>query len=179
MENLAEKYPQQISLIEFGKSYEGRNMTGIKLNIGGGRKKAIIIEGMFHAREWISGATITWILNELLTSPNPEVQKIAESYEWHIFPVMNPDGYEYSWTTDRFQRKNRRVFDKSLNTTCVGVDLNRNFDDHFEVVNSHCEAVYGGPKPFSEPETFYFAKYLTNLKTKIFAYYSIHAFSEL
>jgi murein tripeptide amidase MpaA len=39
-------------------------------------------------------------------------------------PLVNPDGYEYSWTTDRLWRKNRTP---NLGSSCVGTDLNRNF----------------------------------------------------
>lgn len=37
-------------------------------------------------------------------------------------PLANPDGYEYSHTTDRLWRKNR-----SGKGRCAGIDLNRNF----------------------------------------------------
>lgn len=51
-----------------------------------------------HAREWIAPATVTYILNELLTSSDPAVRDVAESYDWYIFPSVNPDGYEYTHT---------------------------------------------------------------------------------
>ena len=31
----------------------------------------------------------------------------VENFEWHIIPLLNPDGYQYSRTTDRLWRKNR------------------------------------------------------------------------
>lgn len=52
-----------------------------------------------HAREWIGPATNTYILNQLLTSTDPSIQEIAKNYNWYIFPVANPDGYEYTHTT--------------------------------------------------------------------------------
>lgn len=57
----------------------------------------ILFSGI-HAREWISPATVTYILNELLTSNDVNVREIAESYDWYIFPSFNPDGYEYTHT---------------------------------------------------------------------------------
>lgn len=52
-----------------------------------------------HAREWISPAVTTYILNELLRSDDLDVREIAESYDWYFFPSVNPDGYEYTHTT--------------------------------------------------------------------------------
>lgn len=56
-----------------------------------------MIEGGIHAREWISPATVTWIIKEFLTSNNTDVKLMAETLVWHIFPVTNPDGYAYTW----------------------------------------------------------------------------------
>lgn len=50
----------------------------------------IIIEANIHAREWISHATTTWIINELLTSTDPVVQDMANSINWVFVPMMNP-----------------------------------------------------------------------------------------
>jgi murein tripeptide amidase MpaA len=38
-----------------------------------------------------------------------QVTKFLEEIEWSIFPVINADGYSYSWSTDRMWRKNRYV----------------------------------------------------------------------
>jgi len=52
-----------------------------------------------HAREWISSATVTYILNKLLTSDNPVIQDLARSFDYYVFPIVNPDGYVYTHTT--------------------------------------------------------------------------------
>lgn len=39
------------------------------------------------------------MLNQFLTSTDPDIRQIAESNDWYIFPVVNPDGYEYTHTT--------------------------------------------------------------------------------
>lgn len=57
---------------------------------------AVFIESTIHAREWISAATATFILNELLTSNDPEIQEMTENYDWIFVPVVNVDGYEYT-----------------------------------------------------------------------------------
>lgn len=56
----------------------------------------IFIESTIHSREWISIATSTWLLHELLTSNDEEVKKMAENYDWAFVPVLNVDGYAYT-----------------------------------------------------------------------------------
>lgn len=28
-----------------------------------------------------------------------DVTSLVDTYDWHFVPVMNPDGYSYTWTT--------------------------------------------------------------------------------
>ena len=44
---------------------------------------------------------------------------------WIILPCLNPDGYRYSYTSERYWRKNRNT---NGGSSCKGVDLNRNYD---------------------------------------------------
>ncbi|KAG5676180.1 hypothetical protein PVAND_006029 [Polypedilum vanderplanki] len=167
------------SIISVGTSYEGRNILGLKLNIGNvSGKKQIIFEGTIHAREWISGATVTWMLNELLTSTDPEVQQLAATYEWIIVPVLNVDGFVYTWTNDRFWRKTRRP---TANLLCRGADPNRNWDNNFNRGGSSsnpCSDLYAGDYPFSEPETKQFSEFIANL-TNLVGYFDFHAYGQL
>lgn len=41
-------------------------------------------------------ATATYLINELLTSTDPEVRQLAENYDWVFVPVINVDGYAYT-----------------------------------------------------------------------------------
>ena len=50
----------------------------------------MFIEANIHAREWISSATATYLIHQLLTSPVPAIVDLAENIDWHIIPVMNP-----------------------------------------------------------------------------------------
>ncbi|CAG7718061.1 unnamed protein product, partial [Allacma fusca] len=59
-----------------------------------------------HAREWIAPATVTYIANEIIQA-NLKSEYWASMFDWYISPVINPDGYEYSHTNDRFWRKTR------------------------------------------------------------------------
>lgn len=95
LDDLVATYPNTVSKIVGGVSYEGRNIEGIKISHGSGRR-AIFIESGIHAREWISPATTCYIINELLTSNYTETVAAAHDYDWYIFPVTNPDGYIFS-----------------------------------------------------------------------------------
>lgn len=94
---LAEKYPNNVEVIVAGKTYEGREIKGVKVSFKSGNP-GIFIESNIHAREWITSATVTYILNELLTSKNTDVRELAENNDWYIFPVFNPDGFVYTHT---------------------------------------------------------------------------------
>lgn len=70
-------------------------------------------------------------------------------------PVINPDGYEYTFTVDRLWRKNKRKAGYAA-AGCFGVDLNRNFGYKWGGKGTSkdiCRDTYAGSKPFSEPET--------------------------
>lgn len=116
-------YPGIVSGFTAGQSYEGRPIRGVKISYSAGNK-AIFVEANIHAREWISSATATYLINDLLSSTDAEVRNMAESYDWYIIPVSNPDGLEFSHTNTRLWRKTRRPNSISI---CVGTDANRNF----------------------------------------------------
>lgn len=168
-----------MTLQEAGSSESGNyKIRGVKIHHPGANREAVVLEGTFHAREWISGATTIWIANHLLTSNEAEVQELARSYDWYIFPVGNPDGYQYTWTTNRNWRKNRR----QNNALCFGVDLNRNFDNHHGeggASTNPCSDTFAGPNGFSEPETLGFTNFLKTIPTRIYAYYSFHAYGQM
>lgn len=95
---MAQTYPKLISLVNIGKSYEGRDMNLIKISSGGnGKNPAIFIDGGIHAREWIAPAQVLYIINQLVE--NQTVTKsLTDNIDWYILPVLNPDGYEYTHT---------------------------------------------------------------------------------
>jgi murein tripeptide amidase MpaA len=97
LDELAAEFPNVVTLFEIGESYEGRTTRGLKMSHRAGNQ-AIFVEANIHAREWISSATATWTINELLRSTDSGIRNIADNYDWYFIPVSNPDGYEYSRT---------------------------------------------------------------------------------
>ncbi|CAH0594395.1 unnamed protein product [Chrysodeixis includens] len=181
----------EVKTVVMGKSLQNRDIKGIVINYHPERNNPIaMIEGTLHAREWISAATVTWFAKEFLTSTDPQIRALAENFEWHIFPVVNPDGYVYTFSDNRMWRKNRSPASVKPCAEGVdddmshGVDLNRNFDFEWGTVGASsdsCTNTYAGPSPASEPETQAIAQYTLALKEKgNFMYYlSYHSYTQL
>eukprot|EP00096_Caligus_rogercresseyi_P000121 TRINITY_DN1032_c0_g1_i1.p1 TRINITY_DN1032_c0_g1~~TRINITY_DN1032_c0_g1_i1.p1 ORF type:complete len:314 (-),score=58.90 TRINITY_DN1032_c0_g1_i1:1260-2201(-) len=186
----ARNRPDIATVFSIGKSYEGRDLLMIKIGDPEVNfKPAIFIEGGIHAREWISPATVTYIINELVDNYDKN-SDILNAFDFYILPVLNPDGYAYTFRKDRLWRKSRsrNGLVGSLFPRCVGVDLNRNFGYKWLAQNSifhsqggsrlSCLETYAGSKPFSEPETKALSKFLIDNKKKFKAYLSIHSFGQ-
>lgn len=75
-------------------------MNIIQISDGNGRKPVLFIEAGMHAREWISPALALYIINQLVE--NESNRALLADLDWIILPSMNPDGYEYTWTTVLF-----------------------------------------------------------------------------
>ena len=84
--------------MSIGKSFEGRDIKLLKISKSGETKPAIWIDSNIHAREWISGAVLTYVTNELLNSEDAEIQSWTNDFDFYILPIANPDGFEYSHT---------------------------------------------------------------------------------
>uniref|UniRef100_A0A2M3ZAH4 Zinc carboxypeptidase A 1 n=1 Tax=Anopheles braziliensis TaxID=58242 RepID=A0A2M3ZAH4_9DIPT len=168
----------QLELIELSASFENRPLRGVKL-FKNPTNSAVFVECGIHAREWISPASCTFILNELLTSGRPEVQGLTQNFNWIIFPVVNPDGYRYTFEGDRLWRKNTKPYG-----VCRGVDLNRNFGSDWNgpgASSDPCRYDFAGGSETSEPETQALVTFLRNGVDvyRIRTYFSIHSFSQL
>ncbi|KPJ17080.1 Zinc carboxypeptidase A 1 [Papilio machaon] len=165
-----------VTAVVGGRSLEGRDIKGIKISHGSGRR-AIVLEGGIHAREWISPTAVCYIIDQLLTSSDRETRAAAADFDWYIFPVTNPDGYIFSHEVNRMWRKNRRPIGNNY-----GVDLNRNWNNNWLVHGSSSNPArndYAGLGPFSEPESRSLSSYLLTLQGKIDLYLSFHSFGHL
>jgi len=167
---------------EIGQSYEGRAMRVVKVCVGGcGNKPAVWIDGGIHAREWISLATVTWMLKELVeNSQEGSNSDILNGMDWYILPSHNPDGYEFSRTDNRMWRKTRS--DNGGWLHCMGVDANRNWGFHWNTggsSNDRCQDTYHGPEAFSEIENRNVRDFILARKDNIVFFDNIHSYSQL
>ncbi|XP_017859820.1 PREDICTED: zinc carboxypeptidase A 1-like [Drosophila arizonae] len=176
MVSLAKMYPHVVTLIEGGKTYQGRSILGVKISKSLSEKPGVLLEAGIHAREWIAPAAATFIINQLLTSNLDSVKDLADNYNWYVFPHANPDGYVYTHTTNRMWRKTRTPYG-----SCFGADPNRNWDFHWNEVGASsdpCSDTYAGPSAFSEIETLSLSNYIASIKDKIQLYVSFHSYSQ-
>uniref|UniRef100_A0A3B4AFK6 Peptidase M14 domain-containing protein n=1 Tax=Periophthalmus magnuspinnatus TaxID=409849 RepID=A0A3B4AFK6_9GOBI len=171
-----------VKVLLLGSSYEKRPIYALKLSLSpGSDKKALWLDCGIHAREWISPAFCLWFVQYSLGfyGLNSEITQILDSFDVYVLPVLNPDGYRYTWTKNRMWRKNRSV---SQNGRCVGVDLNRNFDANWcteGASSSPCSEIYCGRFPESEPESQAVSNFLRTQKDLVQIYISIHSYSQM
>jgi hypothetical protein len=150
LRELTELAPDRVSLQAIGNTLENRPLWALR--IGGGAPDAtpMLINGTQHAREWIAAMVSTCVADRLVRGydSDPAIRAFVDHTRLWVVPVVNPDGYQYSWSTNRYWRKNRR--DRH------GVDLNRNFSVAFGGTGSsrnERSETYHGPYAFSEPES--------------------------
>jgi len=173
------QYPNLSSYFTIGKSYEGREIFGIKIQGNSNSKPAILYHGGIHAREWVSPTTVMYIASELLSkyNTNPRIKKLVDNIAWYIIPVLNVDGYEFTFQ-NRMWRKTRKP---NQGSSCIGTDPNRNWGYMWNRGGSSsdpCSDAYHGSSAFSEIEVKQMADYanrIPNLK----AYIDFHAYTQL
>jgi len=184
MKKLVDENPSFMSLINMGSSVEGREILAVKIGKSplGDKTRAVWLEGGLHAREWISPATATFIIDKLVDNfkqgqQNDCAAEKIQAVNWYVAPLINPDGYEYTHTDKRLWRKNRRS--PPAGSSCYGVDLNRNLDVVGYGVGASsnpCSEVYKGTEKDSEPETKAFTSTILSLKDNIRIYLTFHSY---
>ncbi|KAH6942833.1 hypothetical protein HPB50_010780 [Hyalomma asiaticum] len=115
-----------------------------------------------------------------------EIRHLVSTYEWRIHPVVNPDGYHYTHTVDRFWRKTLSKNNAS-SALCRGADANRNFDTrefcrtfHGQPSSSDpCSITYCGSGPFSEPETRAIRDAVMAIRKRTKFFFDMHSYGTM
>ncbi|KAL3238899.1 hypothetical protein MRX96_021919 [Rhipicephalus microplus] len=105
---------------------------------------------------------------------------------WRIHPVVNPDGYHYTYTKDRYWRNTRSG--NSTSAECQGADANRNFDtpEFFCTYEGDagraspadpCSLTFYGDYAFSEIETRASRDALLGNRTEFF--FDLHSYGTM
>lgn len=179
-DGLLAEYPDLVSKQQIGTSIEGRPIEVYTITAPGDQtgKPGLFFNGAAHAREWISPMTVAYIATRLVEGygTDDEITGLMDGVVFEVTPVANPDGYLYSWSNQRYWRKNRR----NNGDGTFGVDWNRNFSAGFGVGSDSNTSsdVYRGPAPFSEPETRAIRDFV-QANSHLVAHIDFHSYSQL
>jgi murein tripeptide amidase MpaA len=180
-QNMAVANPWLVTSDSAGTSLLGKDMFALRITGPGSTatRPQILINACQHAREWISVSTAMYLADQLVArySTDPQIKNLVDNIEFLFVPITNPDGYDYTWTTNRLWRKNLR----DNGNGCLGVDNNRNWGYQWGgqgASTNPCNDIYRGPSGFSEPETQALRDY-TIANPRICAAIDFHSYSQL
>ncbi|OQR98947.1 carboxypeptidase [Thraustotheca clavata] len=170
LDALVKLNPDVVTKFPVGTTFKKQTIYGYKIvaNPAKPPTQALYLQSLIHAREWITGSSNLYAISALLDDINNGKVKdtLLESYAYYTVPVLNIDGYQLSWTGNRYQRKNAN-----------GVDLNRNWPGPYDDPDppSPSDETYPGPYPWSEPETKTVGTWLTGKKGEIAGLIDLHS----
>lgn len=163
LRRIAATYPRLTRIEHIGRTLEGRQLPAVRLTNESVRvpKPQVLFVATTHAREWISTEVAMRLIEYLVSNHGTDsrVTSLLDTTEVWIIPVVNPDGYQYTFTNERLWRKNLRDNDGDGQITLMdGVDLNRNYATRWGYDDEGSspalsDATYRGAGPESEPET--------------------------
>jgi len=165
--DIAYDNPDLAELVVLGHTLQGREIAAVKLTAGGSRvpdgsRPAVLYTSLQHAREWISVEVNRRLLNLFVDqwrAGDEKTMRLLHNNELWFIVVSNPDGYQYTFDTERLWRKNLRDNDgDGTVTTADGVDPNRNYPEHWGYDEEGSSSIissetYRGPSAASEAET--------------------------
>ncbi|KAK4679565.1 putative metallocarboxypeptidase ecm14 [Podospora pseudoanserina] len=189
MRLLEAMFPSLTEMTSIGKSFEGRDIHALRVGARneeeeeGGSRKAILVTGGLHGREWISTSTVTYLMWSMVTAydKDPMVTKLLDKFDIIFIPILNPDGYEYTWQEDRLWRKSRQDTGTSF---CFGMDLDHAFGYEWATNNKAgpCSENYGGDSPFHAVEASELANWAKNQTAqhgvKFVGFLDMHSYSQ-
>lgn len=179
--------------VTVGTSAEGRPISGLRIGVhptndddkDAPTRKTVLITAGLHAREWISTSTALYIAYNLITGygKNPGITKLLEDFDFVIVPTLNPDGYTYTWTTDRLWRKTRQQTPVSF---CPGIDLDHAFGFAWagsaDNGGNPCSEAYAGTQAFGATEAEALATWAKNEtqnnNVEFIGFLDLHSYSQ-
>ncbi|XP_044540798.1 carboxypeptidase A5-like, partial [Gracilinanus agilis] len=130
MDNFVAEHSDLVSKIMIGQTFEKRSIFVLKFSTGNKTRPAVWIDTGIHAREWITQATGVWTAMKIAMDygEEPVLTEVLNHMDIFLEVITNPDGFAYTQNMNRLWRKNRA---SNSNSTCKGVDPNRNWETGF------------------------------------------------
>lgn len=168
LQTLEESYPQICKLYDVGdalsKNYTWDNYAqhydiwGLRISDNPDLDEpepGIVYDARHHAREPVSTEIVLAVARHFCQryAVDAQIRQVVNSTEIWIVPMMNPDGHQWVQDRDPWWRKTLHDHDGDHHVdSSEGIDPNRNYDWHW-ALESWFSEVYGGPSPWSAPET--------------------------
>ena len=195
--NLQARFPGIARVQSIGQSVDGRAIQMVKIsdNVATSEPSegAIVLIAGQHSREWLSVETALYVAEKILERYfiDAVVHADVDRLEIYIVPVVNVDGFDYTWLNGVNDNQNEWRKNRQHNPGgTFGVDINRNWgykwgftpspgDDNLSYGNStESSPVFYGGMAFSEPETRAVRDLIDGLPN-LKAFEDIHTYSEL
>ena len=172
IKTITEKHPCSKTFF-IGKSVLGRK---IPVLIAGNPKGAVLFVGATHGSEWMTALILLRFFEEFCEAAEQnkkicgiDAAKAILKRGLAVIPVLNPDGVEINirgkegalCSGKRIERISAGDY-IHWNANAKGVDINHNFGAGWDILRQKekergifgpSPRQYGGPRPFSEPET--------------------------
>jgi Zinc carboxypeptidase/Immune inhibitor A-like, MAM domain len=187
---IARRNPSIVKLEVIGHSLQGREIIALKVTknarqLADGARPSVFYMATIHAREWIAAEVGRRLLRHFVDNYGKDaaVTNLVDTRELWFVPMVNPDGYQYTFDVERLWRKNLRDNNGDGQITVGdGVDSNRNYDEKWNYDNegssdNFSADDYRGPRAASEPETVAIQNLLKRLRFPFMVTY--HSYGEL
>ena len=189
LQALAAARPDLVRLEDVGDTWDKQqgkadhDIWAVQLNPGQRQgKPTVLMTGGVHARELAPVELLSKLIDQLVAGygQDERITRLLNSRNLVILPMVNVDGRVKVEQGSAWQRKN---------THGTGIDLNRNFDNHWNYaglsvpdswkrgISDPNSEIYSGSAPASEPETQVVQAIMHRYKPIVFV--DMHAYGEL